>query len=276
MPEKHVSSRMIKLVLEPYVKDLAISIININTRSKTNYQSLVTSILKIEDDIAKDFINDKNFTSKINNHKSLIKQIEFNRDKNITEIKKVIDEFIKSEKFVSDFEKLKLKKLKEFTAWVVQSNNTKVELDNFRNKINEIFSKSVEDLASSAEFQQDKLNVYISILSLGLIDTTGSTLRDILFTLAKTINFIELLANNDSSLTSEKGMINPLDTEILFPSNIFEDNTPVNFTTNQYKEFEMYVAEKKEVKVQVKKLKDLRSTKKSLSKLKINPIRVTI
>jgi hypothetical protein len=84
MPEKHLSSKMKKLVLEPYVKDLTISIFNNNTRSKTNYQSLVTRMLKIEDEIVKDFINDKNFTSKINNHKSLIEQIESNRDNNIS------------------------------------------------------------------------------------------------------------------------------------------------------------------------------------------------
>ncbi len=275
MPEKHVSSKMKKLVLEPSVKDLTISIINVNTSSKTKHQTLVTRILKVEDDIMNDFIHDIDFTSKINSHKDLVKQIESNRDKNITEIKNVIDKYIKSEKFISGFQQLKLNKLKDFTAWIIQSDNTKSESPDYRNKITEIFSKSVEDLVTSTEFQQDKSNVYNSILSLGLIDGSGSTLRDNLFTLAKTINFIELLANNDPELVSEKDKSNPLDTEILFPSNIFEVNGPVNTTVNQYTEFEGFITEKKVVKGLVKKQRDLKSTRKSLSKIEDNPIRIT-
>lgn len=101
MPEKHVISIMKRLILEPSVKDLTISIIYVNTSSKTNHQTLVTRILKVEDDIMDDFIHDKDFTSKISSHKNLVKQIESNRDKNITEIKNVLDEFVKSEKFIS-------------------------------------------------------------------------------------------------------------------------------------------------------------------------------
>lgn len=110
MPEKHTSTKMKKLVLEPHVKDLSFSIININTESKTNRQTLVTKILKIEDDITNDFIDDKNFTSKIDSHKNLIEQIESTREKNITEIKNVIDEFIKSEKIHIRLSTIKIEK----------------------------------------------------------------------------------------------------------------------------------------------------------------------
>lgn len=167
-----------------------------------------------------------------------------------------------------------MKNFKDFIVWIIRNdNNKKLTIDDYKNKINEIFSRSAEDLASSAEFQQDKSNTYNSILSLGFIDSAGSTLRDNLFTLAKIINFIELIGNNDSSLVSEKGLDRPLDTEIIFPSKIFEDDV---YTINQYEDFENFIGEKQGIKTLARKLQDLKSTRRSLTKIEENQLKVIV
>lgn len=279
MPEKHISNKMKKLVLEPYIQELSIPIIRVNDENKVNNQRIINQITKLEDDIIEDFVQDKDIATQIDNHKNFREKIKANMDQRIDRVNTIIDHFIKSEKFVSDLQKLKVKEIENFVSWIISninsdiSNSKKLEIDDYKKKITEIFSRSVEDFINSEEFQQDKSSIYNSILSSSFIDSASSTLRDNLFMLAKIINFIEQIGKGDPLLISEKGLENPLDIEIVFPTKIFDDGNDSNIVS-QYQDFEDFIVEKINVKAQVKKLRDLKHTRKSLSNIEDNQLKL--
>lgn len=260
-PQQHLTNNLTHIFLRPHVLDLADSLVSINNESKTIQKSIEARILELQGSIIDKFVDDKNFDPELKDYDNLIRGIESDSVNKISKLKSIIEGFTNSEKFVSSLERLKLKNFRNFIKWISAISDKKLNLNNSTSKINEIFGKSPENLVASTEFQQDKSNVYNSILLLGFMDSYDPVINNNLFTLAKIINFIEMMGNNDPSVRSNDEIPNPLDSEIVIPSEIFEKDV----STIGYRGFRNFVLEKNKIKKLFYQLNKLRNAKRELS-----------
>lgn len=269
-PEKHSTNNLTYIFIESSVSELVNPLLRVIDESKTNQRRIANEIVESEHSILESFIREEDIELKVDDHNKLVKDLELEADQKLRNLSSIINNFTNSERFVTNFDKLKLKSLRLIVAWLTNENK-KTELSVYKDKIYEVFSQSAESLMNSTEFQQDKSNVYNSLLSLNFFKTSEPGLKNNLFTLARVINFIELIGNNDTSLISEDGVAaNPLESEIVIPTGIFDQN----ITTAQYYEFADSITTNDRIRKLATRLKDLNTASMELSKVKTNQLKV--